>query len=175
MRDVTVVILVHCQCVSVCGQPLRNRVKDCYHQSTTQMSACQECSCWSCDKCVSSARIRVGFLFGYVQATCSEYNHPARVCVWSGGQAWNAHHVDKVTFMDSNQSVMLAEMLLPKGRDDAIIGNALYPNDTCLRLIFGIQAHLHSNSGLRALMRDPWDNLLNVSCLTRHPLKAYRV
>lgn len=57
-----------------------NIVIDC-QQSTTQTSACQECSCLSCDDCVSSARIRVGFLFGHVEATGSEYNPSARVCV----------------------------------------------------------------------------------------------
>jgi hypothetical protein len=63
MRDVIVVIQVHCQCVGKSS----NIVIYC-HQSTTQTSACQECSCLSCDNLVSSARIRVGFLFGHVGA-----------------------------------------------------------------------------------------------------------
>jgi hypothetical protein len=58
---------------------------------------------------------------------------------------------------------MTADKLHLRERKDAIIDNAFQPKNACLRLIFSIQAHLHSDKGLGALMEDSWDKLVSAS------------
>jgi hypothetical protein len=58
---------------------------------------------------------------------------------------------------------MLADKLYLRERKDALIENALQPNNTCLRLLFDIHTHLYADKGLGALMGDPWDKLVSAS------------